>query len=178
MGLFLVTYTSRDDLPWEDEKAPYRQIRPTLERFQGQHWVNSWETGWSAYMGIPERIDTILNWTELNWTELNWTELHFHTKNDLPFLVCQTWPWLSEWVAVPGMQRLYLGDGRHFWHRHFLRWTHSSWWHHPDWHENSFAEFFQLTSQFVNQSSEQSINQVSDASSISVSHGVYTKTDS
>ena len=35
-------------LPGEDEKGP-SSIRPTLELFQGQHWGNSWEKGWSAY---------------------------------------------------------------------------------------------------------------------------------
>ena len=34
---------------------------------------NSWETGGGSeriyiYMGFPERIDTMLTWTELNWT--------------------------------------------------------------------------------------------------------------
>ena len=42
------------DLPWEDEKGP-SSISPTLELFQGQHWGNSWETGWSAYG--PSRAD-------------------------------------------------------------------------------------------------------------------------
>ena len=31
-------------------------IEPTLELFQGQHWGNSLETGWSAY-GLSESID-------------------------------------------------------------------------------------------------------------------------
>ena len=32
--------------------------------------------GWSAYMGLPERLDTILNWTELDWTELPFSSQH------------------------------------------------------------------------------------------------------
>ena len=33
---------------------------------------NTPERRGGAHMGLPERIDTILNWTELNWTEPAW----------------------------------------------------------------------------------------------------------
>ena len=58
----------------ERTRKGHRQSRPTLELFLGQHWGNSWETGVERIiMGLPERIDTVLNWTEVNWSEVNWT---------------------------------------------------------------------------------------------------------
>ena len=52
------------DLPWEDEKGP-SSISPTLELFQGQHCVigKTPEIWGGAHMGLPERIDTIVNCT-------------------------------------------------------------------------------------------------------------------
>ena len=51
-------------------------------RQSNQHWNcfkgnigDTPERRCGAHMGFPERIDTILNWTELNWTELNWPYL-------------------------------------------------------------------------------------------------------
>ena len=60
-------------------KAWNGEVWPRLELFQGQHWGNSWEMGCSAYdnMGLPGRIDTILNWTELDWGGYMTIDIHY-----------------------------------------------------------------------------------------------------
>ena len=58
-----------NDLPWKDEKGPSSVRVQTNIGIQRQHWGNSWEWG-GVHMGLPKRMDTILNWTDLNWTSL------------------------------------------------------------------------------------------------------------
>ena len=71
-------------LPWKDETGPL-SISPTLELFQKLHWENFWEMGWSAYMGFPKCLDTILTLTFMNWTAGHHTEKNLEISMNRSF---------------------------------------------------------------------------------------------
>ena len=52
----------------DNERPGQGHLQPDKHRYHLKGDAEYTPEGWGgAHMGIPERIDAILNWTELNW---------------------------------------------------------------------------------------------------------------